>query len=182
MLNVHTSAIQGNKNSLNVFLDSTNQEFQQPPETITISFATLDDFRKRFQAEKLEFGYGSDAIVENIHPICDNSKRTVNLVYIDVYSFCFKDQVGKIEIFNRASGRGWKFVTAEIALHLRLEYLNQSSGHVIYAPIESPDASAGKYAIAVIENDLGLKLFQGNSNDPNAILFGSNILAFELCD
>lgn len=183
MCNVHSSVIQKSETgNLNDFLDSTNQKFQQPPETITISFATLDDFRKRFQAEKLEFGYGSDAIVENIHPICDNSKRTVNLVYVDVYSFCFKDQVGKIEIFNRALGRGWKFITAEIALHLRLGYLNQSSGNVIYAPINSLDASAGKYPLAIIVNNLGIKMFQGNSDDPNSILLGTNLLVFEICD
>ncbi len=183
MNNLHYGVKSEGADGLNGFLNSTTQPFQPPPSKIQLgSFVTSDDLNTKFKKEGIQLGYGGESIIEGIFPITGNIKKIVSPVYTTVLQFCFKDQVGKIEIFNRAMRRGWKFISAETAANLRLQYLNQGTGNVIFAPIESPNASEGKYPVAIIENDLGIKMFQGNSDDPNSILFGTNLLVFEICD
>ncbi len=183
MNNLHSGVKSEGTGGLDSFLNSTIQPFQPPPSKIQIcEFTSINDLKTRFKEEGMQFGYGSESIIESIFPITGNTKRIVNPVYTTVLQFCYKDRVEKIEIFNRAKVRGWKFISAETAVNLRLQYLNQGTGNVIFAPIESLNASEGKYPVAVIENNLGIKMFQGNSDDPNSILLGNNLLVFEICD
>lgn len=154
MDNLHSGTTGKDNGSLDSFLNSIIQPFQLPPSKIQISDLTsINDLKTKFKEEGIQFGYGSESIIESIFPITGNTKRIVNPVYTTVLQFCFKDRVEKIEIFNRAMGRGWKFISAETAVNLRLQYLNQGTGNVIFAPIESLNASEGKYPVAIIEND-----------------------------